>query len=49
MLLAIELLLDAGDFNAANELYKVRLEETFIFLTRIPAPIEGIACVRSAS
>jgi hypothetical protein len=45
-LLAIELLLDAGEFEAADELYRSRLENGRVFL-RIPAPTEGIACALS--
>ena len=43
VLLAIELLLDAGEFNVANELYQERLEGGEVFKW-IPAPTEGIAC-----
>jgi hypothetical protein len=45
VLLAIELLLDAGEFKAADELYRGRLEEegASVFLT-IPAMAEGLAC-----
>ena len=43
MLLAIELLLDAGEFRAANELYNSRLNNGWIFST-IPAPREGEDC-----
>ena len=43
VLLAIELLLDAGEFKAANELYSSRLNNGWVFST-IPAPGEGVAC-----
>lgn len=43
VLLAIELLLDAGEFNAANDLYMSRLENGDVF-SYIPAPMEGVAC-----
>ena len=40
---AIELLLDAGDFKGANDLYRGRLENGRVFM-RIPANAEGLAC-----
>jgi len=43
VLLAIELLLDAGEFRAANELYNSRLNNGWVFST-IPAPREGVDC-----
>lgn len=43
VLLAIELLLDAGNFAAADELYRQRLENGRVF-TWLPAPPEGLAC-----
>lgn len=43
VLLAIELLLDAGEFRAANDLYSSRLNNGWIFST-IPAPREGVDC-----
>jgi hypothetical protein len=43
VLRAIELLLDAGEFEEAHELYKSRLTSGDVFLT-IPAPTEGLAC-----
>jgi tetratricopeptide (TPR) repeat protein len=43
VLLAIELLLDTEDFEAADELYMSRLNQGVIFRT-IPAPTEGLAC-----
>jgi tetratricopeptide (TPR) repeat protein len=44
VLLAIELLLDAGEFVAADELYISRLENGGVFLN-FPATMEGLACV----
>ena len=43
VLLAIELLLDAGDFNAADALYRGRLENGDLFKW-IPALAEGLGC-----
>jgi hypothetical protein len=43
VLLAIELLLDAGEFRAANELYISRLNNGWVFST-MPAPREGVDC-----
>ncbi|HKM55839.1 MAG TPA: AAA family ATPase, partial [Isosphaeraceae bacterium] len=43
VLLAIELLLDAGEFQAANELYNARLANGRAFL-QIPAPTAGLSC-----
>ena len=43
VLLAIELLLDAGKFAEADELYQNRLDNGRLFL-RIPAMPEGFAC-----
>ena len=43
MLLAIELLLDAGDFKAADELYRDRLKNGSLFKWT-PAPAEGLSC-----
>ena len=43
VLLAIELLLDAGQFEAAHELYESRLANGQVFST-IPAPTDGLAC-----
>jgi len=43
VLLAIELLLDAGDFKAANALYKQRLRYGEVFQW-IPALAEGLRC-----
>jgi tetratricopeptide (TPR) repeat protein len=42
---AIEVLLAAGDFNAANELYLKRLSHGLLFQW-IPAPQEGLRCAR---
>ena len=39
----IELLLDAGEFETADELYRGRLENGGVFLT-IPAPAEDLDC-----
>ena len=43
VLLAVELLLDAGDFMAADGLYRNRLETGNVFKW-IPAPAEGLGC-----
>jgi hypothetical protein len=43
VLSAIELLLDAGDFKGADDLYRGRLAIREVFL-RIPANAEGLAC-----
>jgi tetratricopeptide (TPR) repeat protein len=43
VLLAIEILLYAGAFAAAHDLYQSRLANGDVFLT-IPAPTEGLAC-----
>ncbi|HEY0078878.1 MAG TPA: SIR2 family protein [Pyrinomonadaceae bacterium] len=43
VLLAIELLLDSGEFEAANKLYMERLERGKVFIW-MPAPVEGMAC-----
>lgn len=43
VLLAIELLLDAGEFPKADELYRSRLENGYAFLP-IPAAHEGFRC-----
>lgn len=52
VLLAIELLLDAGEFKAADDLYVGRLYTSRVF-KNLPAPREGAACalgfVRDAS
>jgi len=45
VLLAIELLLDAGEFRAADELYRARLENGSVFHD-IPAYVEGVRCAR---
>ena len=42
---SIEVLLAAGDFKAADELYSGRLEGGYVFLN-IPAPQEGLRCDR---
>ncbi len=44
VLVSIGLLLDAGEFEAADELYRERLERGHIF-SFLPAPTEGLACV----
>lgn len=44
VLLAMGLLLDAGEFEAADELYRERLEHGYVF-SFLPAPTEGLACV----
>lgn len=44
VLLAIELLLEAGEFEAADELFQERLDDGYMF-RRIPAMREGLACV----
>jgi len=43
VLSAIELLLDAGDFKGADDLYRGRLEDGRVFRW-IPASAEGLAC-----
>lgn len=43
VLLAIELLLDAGEFQAATEVFMSRLERGRVFRW-IPSPAEGFAC-----
>ena len=43
VLLAIEVLLDAGDFGAADDLYQERLGNTRLFLS-LPALPEGLRC-----
>ncbi len=43
---AIEVLLDAGDFEAADRLYSWRLADGFVF-QYIPAPQEGLRCARA--
>lgn len=43
---SIEVLLAAGDFKAADELYRGRLENGNVFLD-IPAPQEGLRCARA--
>jgi tetratricopeptide (TPR) repeat protein len=43
VLLAVELLLDAGDFQSAHQLYLARLESGKVF-RRIPAVGEGLTC-----
>lgn len=43
VLLAIELLLDAGEFKAADELYRGRLKNGWT-LVNVPALTEGLAC-----
>jgi SIR2-like domain len=43
VLLAIELLLDVGEFEAADELYSLRLVDGSIFKW-LPAPMEGLTC-----
>jgi tetratricopeptide (TPR) repeat protein len=43
---AIEVLLAAGDFEAAHDLYQRRLESGWVFLF-IPAPQEGLRCARA--
>jgi tetratricopeptide (TPR) repeat protein len=44
VLLAMGLLLDAGEFGAADDLYRERLESGHVF-SFLPAPTEGLACV----
>ena len=43
VLLVIELLLEAGDFDPANELYRSRLDGGTVF-RNIPAELEGLRC-----
>ena len=43
VLLAIELLLEAGEFQAGDELYTARLQDEFLFLS-MPAFAEGLRC-----
>ncbi|HLM59070.1 MAG TPA: SIR2 family protein [Pyrinomonadaceae bacterium] len=43
VLLATGLLLDAGEFDAADQLYRGRLENGHVFST-LPAPTEGLGC-----
>lgn len=43
VLTAIEILLEAGDFPAADELYRGRLNNGRVFLS-LPAPAEGLRC-----
>jgi len=43
---SIEVLLAAGDFRAADELYCGRLERGYVFLN-LPAPQEGLRCARA--
>lgn len=43
VLLATGLLLDAGEFEAADQLYRGRLENGHVF-SMLPAPTEGLAC-----